>query len=474
MAVDYEELGFKAGLEIHQQLEGKKLFCNCPTKIIDDKKEKPDLVVERQLRAVAGETGEIDVAAVAEAKKSKIFKYWVYKEACCEIELDDEPPHGPNMQALTVALQVAKLLNCKIVDEVIFMRKTVIDGSNTSGFQRTALIGYNGWIDTSKGKVRIDGIFLEEEAAKIVKRTKEYDIYNLSRLGIPLIEIATAADIKDPEHAKEVAHKIGLVLRSVSGIKRGLGTIRQDVNLSIKNGVRTEVKGFQDYRNIPKVIEYEVKRQLKAIKQGKKLKSEVRKAEPDFTTSFLRPMPGGARMYPETDIKHVKPEVGRLEVPMLIEDKIKDLQKLGLGKDLATYAIKLNVYDTLKDFVDRYKNVKPTFIASSMLEMPKALGKKLSRKINVSMKQFDAIFGALDKGKISKDAVESIIIDISNDLFDLSKYELMSDATLKKELEKIVKANKGKPFNVVIGIAMGKLKGKADGKKIAEMLKGMV
>jgi len=56
--INYEKIGFKAGLEIHQQLDGKKLFCNCPVET--NKKEKPDLIVKRKLRAVAGAEGEKD------------------------------------------------------------------------------------------------------------------------------------------------------------------------------------------------------------------------------------------------------------------------------------------------------------------------------------------------------------------------------------------------------------------------------
>src|SRR3990167_607961 len=303
MELDYQKLGFKCGLEIHQQLEGKKLFCECPT--INSNSE-PNVKFERRLRAVAGETGEIDIAAKHEMQKGKKFIYEADSNDTCLVEYDDEPPHKLNKQALETTLKIALLLNAKIVDEIQVMRKTVVDGSNVSGFQRTALVAMGGFIETSHGKAAIPTICLEEEAAQKIEESNDSVLYRLDRLGIPLIEIATDSSIKSPEHAKEVAGHIGMALRSIEGVKRGLGTIRQDVNVSISKGARTEIKGFQDLRSIPKVINYEIERQLEEIKKGKKPEKEVRKAEQDFTTSFLRPLPGAARLYPETDVAPIK------------------------------------------------------------------------------------------------------------------------------------------------------------------------
>src|SRR3989338_6954119 len=247
MQLNYQELGFKCGLECHQQLEGKKLFCNCPTLNSD---KEPDIKVERKLKAVAGETGDVDIASEFEMLKNRKIIYQGSSEDVCLIEIDESPPNPINQQALETAIKIALLLNAKIVDEIQVMRKTVVDGSNVSGFQRTALVAMDGFIDTSLGKVKIPTICLEEEAAQKLEEGKDFVKYRLDRLGIPLIEIATSADIKSPEHAKEVASMIGMVLRSVDGVKRGLGTIRQDVNVSISKGARTEIKGFQDLRSI--------------------------------------------------------------------------------------------------------------------------------------------------------------------------------------------------------------------------------
>jgi len=469
MELDYKKLGFRCGLEIHQQLEGKKLFCPCPTVI---RKDKPDFMIKRKLRASAGETGEIDIAARHEQEKDKYFIYQGYNDTTCLVETDEEPPHDVNKDALRTALQVAHLLNARIVDEIRFMRKTVVDGSNTSGFQRTALVAADGFIEVGGKKIMVPTVCLEEEACQIVERKKDYDTYNLSRLGIPLIEIATSPGIENPEQCKEAALKIGMILRSVEGMKRGIGTIRQDVNVSIKDGARTEIKGFQEVKSIPAVIENEIKRQMTLIGEGKKLQQEVRKAEPDGTTTFLRPMPGADRMYPETDVAPIRVEkkgIGKVE---LISEKAEKLGKLGLGKDLADSISKSGRTEVVLGFSEKFKDVKPAFIAETMLSTPTTIRRKENVNANLTDEQFGRIFKELNEGKISKDSVYSIILDLGKTgKLDFSKYEMMPDKELEKELKAIVDGNKGIQFNAIIGKAMAKLRGKADGKKIVEILK---
>src|SRR3989344_3047969 len=188
--IDYEKIGLKCGLEIHQQLDadGKKLFCNCPSVL---RRDDPDFVISRKLHAVAGESGEVDVAAAHAASFDREFNYQGF-DTTCLIELDEEPPHQINFEALKIALQISVLLNCRILGMTQIMRKTVVDGSNTSGFQRTVLIAVDGHVDTSFGKVEIESVALEEDAARVVSRDDKIAVYRLDRLGIPLIEVATA------------------------------------------------------------------------------------------------------------------------------------------------------------------------------------------------------------------------------------------------------------------------------------------
>jgi len=268
-ALDYSSLGLICGIEIHQQLNtATKLFCGCPTVI----RESADSNFEffRYLRPARSELGEIDRAALEEVLVSRRFLYKAY-DTTCLVEADEEPPSEINPEALEISLVIAKLLRMKIVDELHTMRKTVIDGSNTSGFQRTAYVGSKGCIETSLGKVGIGILCLEEEAARIIDDRGDELIYSLDRLGIPLVEIGTAPDIVSPAHAREVAQHLGMILRSTGRVKRGLGTIRQDVNVSIKGGARVEVKGVQDLNLIDKIVELEVLRQVRLLEIKKEL-----------------------------------------------------------------------------------------------------------------------------------------------------------------------------------------------------------
>ncbi|MGB9703119.1 MAG: Glu-tRNA(Gln) amidotransferase subunit GatE [Candidatus Micrarchaeia archaeon] len=266
--MDYSKIGFKCGLEIHQRLLTKeKLFCSCSA--IESGKKIGEIL--RKQRAVSSELGEMDKAALEEQEKDLEYIYEIYDKSTCLVELDEEPPHEMNREALEIAIKLALLFNAKIVDEVHIMRKEVIDGSNTSGFQRTALIAYNGSVEVGNKKIPLETFFLEEESAGIVAQDSRKKVFRLDRLGIPLIEIDTSPVITSPKEAKEVAKRIGYALRVTGLVQRGIGTIRQDVNVSISEGARVEIKGLQEIEDVEEVIENEITRQLSLIQIKKEL-----------------------------------------------------------------------------------------------------------------------------------------------------------------------------------------------------------
>ncbi|MCI4460401.1 MAG: Glu-tRNA(Gln) amidotransferase subunit GatE [Acidilobus sp.] len=261
---DYQALGLKVGLEIHQQLDtSHKLFCSCPTDLTEA--EKGD-EFSRWLRPTRSETGEVDVAALFEYRKGRKYSYQAPSGHYCLVEADEEPPHPINREAIVIALAVAKALGSTIVDEVHVMRKIVIDGSNTSGFQRTAIVALGGKITVNGKDYGIQTIVVEEDAARKVGERGQVVDYRLDRLGVPLIEIATAPDMHTPQEARDVALAIGMLLRMTGAVKRGLGTIRQDLNVSIVGGAKTEIKGVQELDLIDKIVEYEVMRQVNLLR----------------------------------------------------------------------------------------------------------------------------------------------------------------------------------------------------------------
>jgi glutamyl-tRNA(Gln) amidotransferase subunit E len=604
--MDYQKIGLKCGIEIHQQLEGKKLFCNCPTLLRDD---KPDFELRRKLRASAGESGKIDIAAKQEQIRNKTFVYQGYSDTTCLVETDSEPPHALNQNSLYTTLQLSKLVNANVSPVVQVMRKTVVDGSNTTGFQRTALIARNGELETSAGIVRIDNISLEEDACKIVSETETEKIYKLDRLGIPLIEIGTAPDIKTPEQAQETAKKLGMLLRSLPNVKRGLGTIRQDVNVSIKGGNRIEAKGAQDLRMIPTLVNLEIKRQEELLKIKEELKKiklnefkiyditkllskseakviesaikikgkilaiklekfsgligrelqpnyrvgsefsgrakikagvkgifhsdelpnygitkdevnlvktelkckdkdafvlvaalenkakialsavyeraeelflrvpkEVRKAEANGLTSFMRPMPGASRMYPETDVPLIKPDPHSVELPELISEKAKRYQKkFGLNPDMANHVAKSNYIELFEELVKKYPKFKPAFIVDTLISMPIEIKKKYQLDSSkLTDDNYRDLFKYLHEDKIHKDIILDVLIDMIKNKFDLQNYESLATEDIHDVIKEIVSKNPDAPFGALMGQCMKALGGKVSGKVISEELKKLM
>src|SRR5881409_2089643 len=252
--MDYRTVGLKVGLEIHQQLATHKLFCEDASVLVDAPGGQR---FRRRLRPTQSELGEVDAAAIEEAKRRLTFVYETTPNSCL-VEADEEPPHPPNPEALDIALEIALLLDADPVNEVDFMRKIVIDGSNTSGFQRSGLVALDGRLEVNGKQIGVPTILLEEDAARKLGESEAEVVYRLDRLGIPLVEIATTPNIETPEEAAKVALTIGSWLRATHRVLRGIGTIREDLNVSIRGGARIEVKGVQELRMIPVYVEREV------------------------------------------------------------------------------------------------------------------------------------------------------------------------------------------------------------------------
>jgi Glu-tRNA(Gln) amidotransferase subunit E-like FAD-binding protein len=473
------KIELKAGLEIHQQLDTGKLFCRCPSIL---RNEKGDWIVKRKLHAVAGESGEVDVAAKHETAKEKEFTYEGFKDTCCLLEYDECPPYSINEEALKIACQVALLLNCEIIPVTQIMRKTVIDGSNTSGFQRTLLLAKDGFIETSFGRVGIATICLEEDAARIIEQKENQTIYRLDRLGIPLIEIATKPELFFAEQVKETALKIGEILRACR-VKRGIGTIRQDLNISTPGHSRVEIKGFQDPRIMIKTVELEIERQNIEVQKSDKKKTvegHVRKSNEDGTTSFLRPMPGADRMYPETDLPILKISrefinEAKKELPKLKSDIKGELEQKGLNEEMIKVVLdsgKLNEFEIL---LKLYRF--PNFIAKLMFVLPKEISshekidtEKSKEIFNLDL--FEGIVKFIVEGKIKEDDVKHILEQIAKgkSLEESVNIEKIDLTEVEGVAVNMIKEKPGLSIGAYMGLLMAKFKGKISGKEASAIL----
>ncbi|PJB75753.1 MAG: hypothetical protein CO092_01080 [Candidatus Aenigmarchaeota archaeon CG_4_9_14_3_um_filter_37_18] len=481
--MDYQKIGLRVGLEIHHELNtNEKLFCSCPTLL--KTKEKPDSTIIRHHIPVAGETGKIDVAVVEEIKKRKKIIYEIYDDCDCLVDTDSEPPHRPNQEALKIALTIAELFHCSIFDEIQVMRKTIVDGSLPSGFQRTMLIGTDGWVETSMGKVEIEAVTLEEDSGRLIRKDNDSATFRLDRLGTPEVEIGTGKGIASPEHAREAAKAIGDIIRSTGKAKIREGSVRQDVNISIQGGDRVEGKHVPSLSLIPVVIEKEIKRQQELVKRGKKVSRDVRRVLPDGSTEFLRPLPGAARMYPETDVIPIRTDrllkEARKNLPESLKEIIKRCQKLGLSEDLAKQLANSGHMELFGKFVKMFK-VDPVLVAGVFVNTLRDLERREKLDVNqLSEKDFGELFELLSKGKVIKESIGDVLkIKLENEGLSITncveKLGLtpISENELKRMVKEIASKNKGAPKGKIIGLVMAKVRGKADPKAVMRIVEEM-
>jgi len=479
--INYGRIKMKAGLEIHQQLDTEhKLFCSCSTKMAS---REPIMEVKRKLHPVASELGKIDIAAQYEYLRNRVINYQVFPKEACLVELDEEPPHDLDLEALHIALQIAMLLNCEIPEEIHVMRKTVIDGSNTSGFQRTAIVGMNGYLKHKGKKIEITQVCLEEDAAAAVEQSEQAATYRLNRLGVPLVEISTGilSGFK-PEDVQEIAYLIGIICRSTSKVKHGIGSIRQDLNVSIRDGPRVEIKGVQDLGLIAKVVEKEVERQLGLPKS--KVSHETRHVDPSGLTHFTRPLPGADRMYPETDVRPVAltkdyiKEV-RAKLPEPYTKKLSRFKsKLKLSNDLAAQIINSRYLELFEEITKR-KKIDAPVVANTFVSTLKDLRRreKLSTK-NVNPRQFTDLFDKLASGEIVKEAIPEILkylcqnpeATVSSAISELG-LETIKKSELVSMARALVKENPTLDRDKIFGIMMSRIRGKADPEDVMAIVK---
>lgn len=261
---DYHQIGFKSGLEIHQQLlTSKKLFCRCPAGIYS---HKYDAEILRHMRPTLSELGEYDGTALMEFKTKKDIIYHINHETVCTYEMDDTPPFEINEEALDISLEIGMLYNCSMIDEIHIARKQYLDGSIPTGFQRTTIVAVNGWILYKGRRIKIVQLSLEEDSCREVSDIGHTRVYLTDRLGMPLIETVTAPEMRTPNEVMEVGQIISMIARSTGKVRMGAGAARQDVNVSVEGGTRIEIKGVPSLKRIPLLTYNEAMRQWNLLR----------------------------------------------------------------------------------------------------------------------------------------------------------------------------------------------------------------
>ena len=584
--------------------------------------------IERRLRPTQSELGQIDPAVLFEFHKGRTIRYEADPETTDLVELDEEPPHRLNEEAIDIALTITALFNARPMDEIHVMRKVVIDGSNTTGFQRTAIISLDGRLKVDGKDIPIQQITLEEDSGRKTEEGKNSVTFRLDRLGVPLIEISTGADINNPEEANKVAFAIGKMLRATRSVKRGLGSIRQDLNVSIKNGALIEIKGVQELELVAKVIELEVQRQTvllqirdelrarnleataftdnfadltkqlsssqskviqSALKSGglvlgtrlsgfkgllkrelmpgvrlgtelakravfwgrvggifhsdelpgygitesevdaiyerlecgaadafvliadskenafdglvavverakealESVPEETRTANPDGTTTYMRPRPGAARMYPETDVPPVQISTKRIKriaenLPRMPEELAKELgSKYEIGQKLASQLVNSDYLSTFEEIVTSARGVSPSFVATVLTESLRSLARERMQVENVKDSHLKEVFELVAVGKTAKESVLEILRWLSSnpeagaeDALRSLKLGMLTSEELGGIISKALESNRSlvdengtKALGKMMNLVMGEVRGRADPKLVTELLR---
>jgi glutamyl-tRNA(Gln) amidotransferase subunit E len=615
--LDYEKLGLKVGIEVHQQLNTGKFFCSCESNLVEEHGHE----FVRRLRPTQSEMGEIDRAALEEAERKLQFRYEAV-ECSCLVEADEEPPHDANRLAIETALEMSYVLSATPVDEIHFMRKMVIDGSNTTGFQRTALVATDGYIDLDGRRITISAISLEEDAARKIAETGSEVLYRIDRLGIPLVEIATGPDIHTPEQTKLVAARLGSLVRATRKVRRGIGTIREDLNISISGGARVEVKGVQELKLLPVYVDIEVRRQLalldvkdmlrrrgaasvrcavedvsdlfagskcrvaaSALKSGggvyatklpkfagtlaktqdgilrlgaelaaharvsgvkglfhsdelpaygitqeevsavvsrlevededaflliadereraeaameravdranaaiEGVPEETRAPYPDGSTIYSRPLPGKARMYPETDVRPIRVddkvlESIRLNLPEFPEERVgRFVKEFGLSKDQAEALIDDGVDEEFELLATSFGS--PQVVARIYLQVLPEITKQGRDTSSVDVEILRLLLGQLNDGAFAKEAIPDLLLwMIDNDVRDVARaldgiglqtadIDMVREVCdrVVSEREEFIRERGDASLGPLMGVVMKELRGKVDGKIISAVL----
>jgi len=267
---DYALIGFKGGLEVHQQLlTDKKLFCRCPA---GHYSEKYNSEILRHMRPTLSELGEYDGTALMEFKTKKEIIYHINYDTVCTYEMDDTPPFPMNEQALDIALEISMLYNAHITDEVHIARKQYLDGSIPTGFQRTAIVSVGGKIPYKDRFINVIQLSIEEDACREYSDIGHQRVYLTDRVGMPLIETVTAPDMRTPQEIADVNKIISNLARGTHKVRTGIGAAREDVNISVRGGTRSEIKGVSHIEMIPKLTYNEAMRQWSLLHLREELK----------------------------------------------------------------------------------------------------------------------------------------------------------------------------------------------------------
>ncbi len=365
-----------------------------------------------------------------------------------------------NGSALSIALGIAKALNCKTREKISFIRKVYFYPDLPKSYQITQLdepMGYDGWVEYGKRKVGIRRVQLEEDPARII-REEEYTLIDFNRSGVPLVEIVTEPEIVDPEDLRSFLFELESILYYLGiDIEKEL---KIDLNISLGRN-RVEVKNVTGIRNLVDAARHEMERQKALLDSGKDVVAETR--------SYNE----GKGVTEESREKESDEEYGYIYDPDLTEYSLTGVEfakPLMAGKIAHEYAERYVANeDTLRELLmfnrDALRLLEYAKDRRSMKSIINAIS--LLRKYNgmeMDEDSFDQMAMLLEKGGyVGEETVKKLL---SGGSIDINVEEVKVE-DLDREILELINKNEGlfeeyeknpKTFNFIVGEMMKKHK----------------
>ena len=287
-ATDYETV---IGLEVHAQLLTRsKMFCGCPTAFGGSPNSQTCPVCQ-------GMPGVLPVI---------------------------------NRRAIEFAIRTALALHGTINAGCRFVRKHYYYPDMPKNYQISQYeepLAVEGWlevtVDGAPRRIGIERLHMEEDVGKLIHEgaleTARASLVDFNRSGVPLMEIVSKPDVRSAEEATAYLRALRAILLYLGVCDGNMeeGSFRCDANISLRPrgskeyGVKAEIKNMNSFKNVQHALEFEARRQAKALAAGERIVQETRLWEADkgYTLSMRsKEYAHDYRYFPEPDLVPLKVE----------------------------------------------------------------------------------------------------------------------------------------------------------------------
>jgi aspartyl-tRNA(Asn)/glutamyl-tRNA(Gln) amidotransferase subunit B len=476
MPVDYEPV---IGLEVHAQLLTRsKIFCGCSTSF----GEAPNT---QACPVCTGQPGSLPVI---------------------------------NRKAVEFAIRLGLATSCRIAPYSVFARKNYFYPDLPKGYQISMYeypLAEHGFIEVmvegEKKRIGLIRIHMEEDAGKLkhgeTPETASFSYVDFNRTGVPLVEIVSEPDIRSPQEAGEYLRRLRAILQYLEVCTGDMekGTFRCDANVSVRPrgqtelGTRTELKNMNSFRHVEKALEYEIKRQIGALKDGEKVVQETRLWDTDqnITVSMRgKEEAHDYRYFPDPDLVPLRIDGKWIEEIRNSIPELPDQKKERFVQDYKIPEYDAEILTSTKAMANYFEDCvrlfsEPKTVSNWMMgDLLRGLkgDEKEVDQCRVTPKHLAEMLNMLKdgtiSGKIAKDVFEEMYRTgdpPARIVKEKGWVQILDMGEIERVIEKVIQANpklvedyqkgKEKVFGFLVGEAMKESKGKANPKLVNELLR---